>query len=180
MNDDLDGLPASPSSSRNANAGWERATIEKLLFATLREQQAARRWKLFSRLLWLLLVGAVVWFFATADSMTTSQSTPHTAVVEIEGAGAGPTASAIVADIIDIARDEYGPAFAMPVDSLDQAPVADAGAREGRGSPVRRREEQPVLRGDGCGDRLRVHLVAGGAEARGARCGGARFPRASW
>ena len=48
------------------------------------------------------------------------------------GAGAGPTASAIVADIIDIARDEYGPAFAMPVDALDQAPPADAGAREGK------------------------------------------------
>jgi len=48
------------------------------------------------------------------------------------GAGAGPTASAIVADIIDIARDEYGPAFAMPVDSLDAAPAADAGARIGK------------------------------------------------
>jgi homoserine dehydrogenase len=48
------------------------------------------------------------------------------------GAGAGPTASAIVADIIDIARDEYGPAFAMPVEMLDQAPVADAGARVGK------------------------------------------------
>ena len=48
------------------------------------------------------------------------------------GAGAGPTASAIVADIIDIARDEYGPAFAMPVDALDAAPVADAGARIGK------------------------------------------------
>ena len=48
------------------------------------------------------------------------------------GAGAGPTASAIVADIIDIARDEYGPAFAMPVDALDAAPVADAGARVGK------------------------------------------------
>jgi homoserine dehydrogenase len=48
------------------------------------------------------------------------------------GAGAGPTASAIVADIIDIARDEYGPAFAMPVASLLQAPVADTGARQGK------------------------------------------------
>ncbi|WP_052071863.1 homoserine dehydrogenase [Sphingopyxis sp. MWB1] len=48
------------------------------------------------------------------------------------GAGAGPTASAIVADIIDIARDEYGPAFAMPVEALDHAPAADAGARVGK------------------------------------------------
>lgn len=48
------------------------------------------------------------------------------------GAGAGPTASAIVADIIDIARDEYGPAFAMPVDALDRASAADPGARIGK------------------------------------------------
>lgn len=48
------------------------------------------------------------------------------------GAGEGPTASAIVADVIDIARDEYGPAFAMPVDALDVAASADAGAREGK------------------------------------------------
>ncbi|NJS15448.1 MAG: homoserine dehydrogenase [Sphingopyxis sp.] len=48
------------------------------------------------------------------------------------GAGEGPTASAIVADVIDIARDEYGPAFAMPVDALDIAPPADAGARVGK------------------------------------------------
>lgn len=48
------------------------------------------------------------------------------------GAGAGPTASAIVADIIDIARDEYGPAFAMPVDALDAAEPADPGLREGK------------------------------------------------
>src|SRR3546814_8992806 len=36
------------------------------------------------------------------------------------------------ADIIDIARDEYGPAFAMPVELHDQAPTADAGARVGK------------------------------------------------
>src|SRR3546814_10512721 len=30
------------------------------------------------------------------------------------GAGDGPTASAVVADLIDIARGEFGPAFAMP------------------------------------------------------------------
>lgn len=48
------------------------------------------------------------------------------------GAGDGPTASAVVADLIDIARGEYGPAFAMPVDSLDRLPRADAGKRMGR------------------------------------------------
>jgi homoserine dehydrogenase len=50
---------------------------------------------------------------------------------EGRGAGEGPTASAVVADLIDIARGEFGPAFAMPVDSLAAAGTADPGARVG-------------------------------------------------
>jgi len=48
------------------------------------------------------------------------------------GAGEGPTASAVVADVIDVARDETGPAFAMPAQWLQHYPKADAGARTGR------------------------------------------------
>jgi len=48
------------------------------------------------------------------------------------GAGEGPTASAVVADLIDIARGEYGPAFAMPVASLAAMAPALAGDRRGR------------------------------------------------
>jgi homoserine dehydrogenase len=51
---------------------------------------------------------------------------------EGRGAGEGPTASAVVADLIDIARGEYGPAFAMPVASLAAPGTADAGKRIGR------------------------------------------------
>ena len=48
------------------------------------------------------------------------------------GAGEGPTASAVVADLIDIARGEFGPAFAMPAGSLSAAAMADSGERRGR------------------------------------------------
>ncbi|WP_298812182.1 homoserine dehydrogenase [uncultured Sphingomonas sp.] len=48
------------------------------------------------------------------------------------GAGEGPTASAVVADLIDIARGEFGPAFAMPVEALVAAEAADSGERRGR------------------------------------------------
>jgi homoserine dehydrogenase len=51
---------------------------------------------------------------------------------EGRGAGEGPTASAVVADLIDIARGEFGPAFAMPVASLSDAKPADPGAQRGR------------------------------------------------
>ena len=48
------------------------------------------------------------------------------------GAGEGPTASAVVADLIDIARGEIGPAFAMPIASLATPVTADAGERRER------------------------------------------------
>ncbi len=51
---------------------------------------------------------------------------------EGRGAGEGPTASAVVADLIDIARGDVAPAFAMPVDQLTALGPADAGKRHGR------------------------------------------------
>jgi homoserine dehydrogenase len=48
------------------------------------------------------------------------------------GAGDGPTASAVVADLIDIARGEFGPPYAMPADALAAQPAADSGERRGR------------------------------------------------
>jgi homoserine dehydrogenase len=48
------------------------------------------------------------------------------------GAGEGPTASAVVADLIDIARGEVGAAFSVSVDELEALAPADAGDRKGR------------------------------------------------
>ncbi len=52
------------------------------------------------------------------------------------GAGEGPTASAVVADLVDIARavpgGDVGHAFSMPVASLVALPAADAATRRGR------------------------------------------------
>ena len=43
-------------------AGWERATLEKLMFATLDEQRTARRWRNAVRLTWLAFLVACVLF----------------------------------------------------------------------------------------------------------------------
>lgn len=48
------------------------------------------------------------------------------------GAGEGPTASAVVADLIDIARGEWGQPYAMPAAALAHPAAADAGERRGR------------------------------------------------
>ena len=48
------------------------------------------------------------------------------------GAGDGPTASAVVADLIDIARGDIGCPFSVPVDELQGLAKADAGHRTSR------------------------------------------------
>ncbi len=48
------------------------------------------------------------------------------------GAGDGPTASAVVADLIDIARAEPGTPFSVPVAELEPLARADSGGRTGR------------------------------------------------
>ena len=51
-----------------------------------------------------------------------------------QGAGAGdkPTASAVVADLIDIARGQSGAPFSVPTDALTMCQPADPGTREGQ------------------------------------------------
>ena len=48
------------------------------------------------------------------------------------GAGDGPTASAVVADIIDIARGFQPAPFSLPVSALEDSQPAEAGARRNR------------------------------------------------
>lgn len=48
------------------------------------------------------------------------------------GAGEGPTASAVVADLIDIARGEIGAPFSVPVAELEALPPAASGHRMSR------------------------------------------------
>ena len=48
------------------------------------------------------------------------------------GAGDGPTASAVVADLVDLARGQTGHSFAMPASALEQAGAAETGHRSGK------------------------------------------------
>jgi homoserine dehydrogenase len=48
------------------------------------------------------------------------------------GAGDGPTASAVVADLIDIARGDTGMPFSVPVAALETLGAADSGRRRAR------------------------------------------------
>lgn len=51
---------------------------------------------------------------------------------EGRGAGEGPTASAVCADLLDVARGECGPAFSMPANRMEALPTADPASHIGR------------------------------------------------
>jgi protease-4 len=85
--------PAPAPAATNA-PGWERATMERLLFATLEEQKTARRWRAFVRLAWLAFFIFIIWAL-TFRNAPSDKLAPHTAVIEIEGEiGAKTEASA--------------------------------------------------------------------------------------
>ena len=119
---------AAPASSPPAPApvpGWERAVLEKLVFATLAEQRATRRWRMFWRLLWLGLFGGMAWWLLSHEGTPTS-SAPHTAVVEIKGeiaSGSDASAELINAALRSALEDVGSQAVVLLINSPGGSPV---------------------------------------------------------
>ena len=65
------------------------------------------------------------------NGVVTESNAAGVSVFEGRGAGGGPTASAVVSDLIDIARGLRVPAFGVPAARLKEAARAPLGEREG-------------------------------------------------
>lgn len=113
-------------SPKDQPAGWERATLEKLAFAALNEQRAARRWKTFVRLAWLAFFIAIFWIAFSRAQPAAVKSTAHTAVVEIKGEiaeGADASAEFITAAMKSAFEDEGAKAVVLLINSPGGSPV---------------------------------------------------------
>jgi len=120
-------MDKAPSATNNKASGgppepgWERATLEKLAFASLNEQRLARRWRTFVRLAWLAFFVAVVWIGINEGSASKDVTSPHTAVVNIKGEIAdGGEASAEL--VLSSARAAFEDAGALAVVLLINSP----------------------------------------------------------
>ncbi|ROR47136.1 S49 family peptidase [Diaphorobacter sp. C33] len=114
------------ASKAAAAPGWERETLEKLVLGTLAEQRAARRWRNFWRLAWVLLAGAVIWAALSREMTAASKSTPHTAVVDVKGeiaAGAEASAEFVVAAMRSAFEDSGSQAVVLLINSPGGSPV---------------------------------------------------------
>lgn len=106
--------------------GWERATLEKLAFASLTEQRLARRWRNFVRLAWLAFFVLIAWVVISRSGPPKDATTPHTAVVEIKGeiaSGAEASAELIVAALRGAFEDEGAQAVVLLINSPGGSPV---------------------------------------------------------
>lgn len=105
---------------------WERELLEKLLLASLRERQAARRWQWFRGFFWLsaiLLVASMIWW---GSSVPATPATPHTAVVEIRGAiasDAEANAQSVVRALRAAFEEPMAQAVVLLIDSPGGSPV---------------------------------------------------------
>jgi len=86
-----------------AEPGWERAALERIALAAIHEQRAGRRWKIFFRFAFLLLLVLILWRVFDVAGNAVPSSGRHTGLVTLDGEiAAGSQASA---DNIDSALD---------------------------------------------------------------------------
>jgi len=105
---------------------WERATLEKLAFATLREQTLARRWRIFIRLSWLAVFVVLMLLAWSEGTMNQKVSAPHTAVVEIKGEiadGAEASAELVLSSVTAALEDTGSQALVLLINSPGGSPV---------------------------------------------------------
>jgi protease-4 len=114
------------SSVQSADANWERQILSDLVQSNLKEQQAARRWKMGLRLGWLMFWLLVLWQVFSHNQTSTSITKPHTALVNIKGEitdGADASAENVVASMRAALEDSGSQALILLINSPGGSPV---------------------------------------------------------
>ena len=118
-------------SEQNASLNnWERATLEKVLLATVTEQKRNRRWKIFFRFVYLLIAIILLLSFIGLSSEHSkdyyTKNKPHLAVVDVKGeiaASGSANASDINEALDDAFDDQKTVAVMLYIDSPGGSPV---------------------------------------------------------
>jgi protease-4 len=106
--------------------GWERGVLEKLAFAALEEQRAARRWKIINRLITVGLFVLVVWLVFGLGQTGSSPSARHTAMVAIKGeisSESEASAELVVSALRSAFEDSGAQAVVLLINSPGGSPV---------------------------------------------------------
>jgi protease IV len=102
------------------------SALERVATELLRQQRAERRWRVFFRLAWLGLAAAALWLGFFQRGSTTTNTTPHTAVVDVRGeiaADSEASAEALVGALRSAFEDVAAEAVVLRINSPGGSPV---------------------------------------------------------
>jgi len=124
--------PSNPADKRLAVdptiGNWERATLEKLVFATVQERRAARRWGIFFKLSFLLvaILALATYYDSSIGFGGDEHLGRHTALIEINGEiesqGSG-AADTVIPSLNKAFADPGAAAVVLRIDSPGGSPV---------------------------------------------------------
>ncbi|MES2049396.1 MAG: S49 family peptidase [Pseudomonadota bacterium] len=121
----INDTPFNPAADA-AKPGWEKSFIETLAMEALREQRLRRRWGIFFKSIFLILVIYGFYFFSELGTSEMDNLGRHTALIEINGAieseGSG-SANAIIPALNRAFSDSGSVGVVMRINSPGGSPV---------------------------------------------------------
>ena len=117
--------PAAPPAVPSARPAWD-GVAEQFARDYLRDRRSERRWRLFFRWAWLLLLVALVLSIAASRRAGTAPSGPHTALIEVHGEiadGAEASAENLIPGIKSAFEDAGAQAVVLRINSPGGSPV---------------------------------------------------------
>ena len=118
-------LPSNINASRNDD--WQRDVIEKLAFATLKEQRSRRRWGNFFKLATLIVVCVGMWLALGYSEADLESIGTHAALIEIDGTiesgGGSGAADSVIPALNRAYADTHAVGVILRINSPGGSPV---------------------------------------------------------
>ena len=116
--------PLNPSAALS-RSGLEQ-TVESLAREMIAERRTERRWRIFFRLAWLVLLAALIWALMSGRNMHSTPTGPHTALVELRGeiaADSEASAEQMMSGLRSAFEDAGARAVVLRINSPGGSPV---------------------------------------------------------
>ena len=117
--------PAAPPAAPPARPAWD-GVAEQFARDYLRDRRSERRWRLFFRWSWLLLMVAFVYAIFSSRNHSSAQAGPHTALIEVHGEiadGAEASAENLIPGLKSAFEDAGAQAIVLRINSPGGSPV---------------------------------------------------------
>ncbi len=105
---------------------WQEKILDRLLFSSIQEQRARRRWGIFFKTIFFIYFVALLFIFLPSGYRTKAHVQEHTAVIKIDGViDSQSTANAddIIASLNEAFKNQFAEAVILELNSPGGSPV---------------------------------------------------------